>query len=42
MKTSSKSLDKCQVKVSVTLDADEMRFIKVKISLHLLLNLANG
>ena len=25
MKTSSKSLDKCQVKVSVTLDADEMR-----------------
>ena len=27
MKTSSKSLDKCQVKVSVTLDAEEMKGI---------------
>ena len=27
MKTSSKNLDKCQVKVSVTLDAEEMKGI---------------
>ena len=27
MKTSSKSMDKCQVKVSVTLDAEEMKGI---------------